>query len=147
MSNASCAQGLIQSGEVQAHRFRGWLVAETDMRRLNAIVLLAVMAVAPMAVAQSNPPTKPSTQTQAKPPVPGEEPSAGYNVNVAPDPSATAMADPGTAAEFGSPSVTDSPSSPMPFAASWPPIKPGEKRPSWVKKAPAKPATQPPPPR
>ncbi|HEY2483205.1 MAG TPA: hypothetical protein VGI30_13565 [Caulobacteraceae bacterium] len=76
-------------------------------------------------------------------PAPGETPqnlnpsSATTTVTVAPDPAATSMADPQSAAQFGSPSAVDSPSSPMPNPNGWPPIKPSAKRPSWVKKAPA----------
>jgi hypothetical protein len=119
------------------------------MRGLIAAIALAALTATSGAAAQtaSTAPVKPSTHKPVKNPTPSDEPSAGYAVSVAPDKSATAMADPGSAAEFGSPSVTDSPSSPMPNPNAWPPIRPSAKRPDWVKKAPPEPAKTPPPPR
>ena len=117
------------------------------MRALLTTIALAAIMAASGASAQTNSLAQPSGQKTVKNPTPSDEPSAGYSVSVEPDKSATAMADPGSAAEFGSPSVTDSPSSPMPNPASWPAMHPSAKRPNWVKKAPpatAKP-TQPPP--
>lgn len=106
------------------------------MNRILAAIVLASLAAGP-ALAQSSPVAAPA---------PGETPqnlnpsSATTTVTVAPDPAATAMADPQSAAQFGSPSAVDSPSSPMPNPKGWPAIKPSAKRPSWVKKAPATPA-------
>jgi len=111
------------------------------MRRL--VVGLGLAAIASVAMAQSSP--------VAAPP-PGEPVAHNLNspdsttiVTVAPDPSATPMADPQSAAQFGSPSAVDSPSSPMPNPMAWPTPKPSAKRPPWVKKAPnaAPPSTKP----
>jgi hypothetical protein len=96
--------------------------------------------------AQTNPDSgKPTSHKAVKSPTPSDEPSAGYAVSVEPDKSATAMADPGSAAEFGSPSATGSPSLPMPMTV--PPIQRTAKRPGWVKKAPPAPENPAPPPR
>lgn len=117
------------------------------MRVLITTIALAALAAASGVAAQTSPPARPTSQKAVKTPTPPDEPSAGYSVTVEPDKSATAMADPGSAAEYGSPSVTDSPSSPMPNPASWPPMHPSAKRPPWVKKAPpatAKPSEPPP---
>lgn len=103
------------------------------MNRVLIAVILASLTGGPV-LAQSSPVAAPA---------PGETPqnlnpaSATTTVTVAPDPSATAMADPQSAAQFGSPSAVDSPSSPMPNPNGWPAIKPSAKRPPWVKKAPA----------
>jgi hypothetical protein len=64
-------------------------------------------------------------------------------VMVTPDPSATSMADPQSAREYGSPSAVDSPSSPMPDPNGWPTPRKSAKRPKWVQKAPAKDQTSP----
>ncbi|HEV7156899.1 MAG TPA: hypothetical protein VGN38_00905 [Caulobacteraceae bacterium] len=108
----------------------------------SIVVGLGLAVLASSAVAQSSPVASP----------PAGEPVA-HNLNppdsptvvmVVPDPSATAMADPQSAAQFGSPSAVDSPSSPMPNPMAWPAVKPSAKRPPWVKKAPN--AAPPPPP-
>lgn len=105
------------------------------MRRF--VVGFGLAAIASMAMAQSSPVAAP----------PAGEPVA-HNLNspdsttvltVAPDPSATPMADPQSAAQFGSPSAVDSPSSPMPNPTAFPPVKRSAKRPPWVQKAPAGP--------
>ena len=116
------------------------------MRMLLSTIALAALVAVSGAAAQSNPPARPTSQKPVRNPTPSDEPSAGYTVTVEPDKAATAMADPGSAAEFGSPSATESPSSPMPNPAAWPPIHASAKRPNWVKKAPPATATPPQPP-
>jgi hypothetical protein len=129
---------------------------EADMRPKLAILAALTALAGPAALAQSNGPPPGSAPA---PPGPGQAsapdrfvqpPDAmvgGYAVSVAPDPAATSMSDPGSAAEYGSPSVTDSPSSPMAFQAGWPPIRQTPKRPKWVKTAPSEPKAAEPPPR
>jgi hypothetical protein len=132
----------------EQNRHEGWRqVLETDMRGLITAIALVALTATSSAMAQtaSTAPLKPSSQKPVKNPTPSDEPSGGYAVSVAPDRSATAMADPGSAAEFGSPSVTDSPSSPMPNPNAWPTIHRSAKRPDWVKKAPPEAKTPPPP--
>ena len=114
------------------------------MAKIFAVLVVAGVFATSTVVAQSSPVAAPE---------PGEAPanlnssSSTTMVTVAPDPSATAMADPQSAAEFGSPSAVDSPSSAMPNPSAWPAIKPSAKRPNWVKKAPPseKDRTVPPP--
>ncbi|HEY5288949.1 MAG TPA: hypothetical protein VIJ59_02830 [Caulobacteraceae bacterium] len=115
------------------------------MRNLAFAVMLMVSA-APV-LAQQSPVAAPPTGVPDANPIPGAS-SDTTTVTVQPDASATPMADPQSAAEFGSPSAVDSPSSAMPNAAAWPTIRPSAKRPSWVKKAPpsnAPPSTDQPP--
>jgi len=114
------------------------------MAKIFAVLAVTGVFAASTVMAQSSPVAAPE---------PGEAPanlnssSSTTMVTVAPDPSATAMADPQSAAEFGSPSAVDSPSSAMPNPNAWPAIKPSAKRPNWVKKAPPseKDRTLPPP--
>jgi hypothetical protein len=109
------------------------------MRIIGLMLIAGAVIAAPAAFAQSSPiAAPPEGQPEGQPsstPIPGAS-SDTTTVTIAPDPSATAMADPQSAAQFGSPSAVDSPSSPMPFPAGWPAIKPSAKRPNWVKKAP-----------
>lgn len=103
------------------------------MAKIVIVLVVAGVFAASTVIAQSSPVAAPE---------PGEAPanlnssSSTTTVTVAPDPSATSMADPQSAAQFGSPSAVDSPSSAMPNPMSWPAIKPSAKRPNWVKKAP-----------
>ena len=95
---------------------------------------LALAALAPEAIAQSSPVAAPPAGEVAAHTL---NPSSDTtSVTVAPDRSATAMADPQSAAEFGSPSAVDTPSSAMPHPGAWPTIRQSAKRPSWLKKAP-----------
>jgi hypothetical protein len=103
------------------------------MAKIFIVLVVTGVFAASTVMAQSSPVAAPE---------PGEVPanlnssSSTTSVTMAPDPSATSMADPQSAAEFGSPSAVDSPSSAMPNPNSWPAIKPSAKRPNWVKKAP-----------
>ena len=115
------------------------------MRRQFTAIALAALVGASGAAAQTSPDSAAKPSKTVKNPAPSDEPSAGYSVSVVPDKSATAMADPGSAAEFGSPSATGSPGQPMPMAV--PPIERTAKRPAWVKKAPPTSETPAPPPR
>jgi hypothetical protein len=104
------------------------------MRRIVIALAVASVAVGPSVMAQSSPVAAPPPGEPVAHNLNSSSPST--SVFVAPDPSATAMADPQSAAEFGSPSAVDTPGSPMPNPQSWPAIKPSAKRPNWVKKAP-----------
>lgn len=104
------------------------------MPRILGLALTATLAASGV-LAQSSPVAAPPPGEPAAHNLNPSSPST--TVTVAPDPSATSMADPQSAAEFGSPSAVDSPSTAMPNPAAWPAIKPSAKRPNWVKKAPS----------
>ncbi|HEY1449070.1 MAG TPA: proteophosphoglycan 5 [Caulobacteraceae bacterium] len=110
------------------------------------VVALVLVSLATSATAQKSPVAAPPPGQPAA--AQNLNPGSSTTVTVAPDPAATAMADPQSAAEFGSPSAVDSPSTAMPNPAAWPTPKPSAKRPNWVKKAPSTAADQkaPPPP-
>jgi len=109
--------------------------------RLPIIVLAAALS-AFAAQAQQSPVSAPPANEPAVNPIPGLS-SEHTTVTIAPDPSATPMADPQSAAIYGSPSAVDSPGSPMPNTAAWPTPQPSAKRPKWLQKAPPPPPAQP----
>ncbi|HEY1559302.1 MAG TPA: hypothetical protein VGF71_00265 [Caulobacteraceae bacterium] len=112
------------------------------MSKITLIIALGVVLAAPIAWAQQSPVATPPPGEPAANPIPDLS-NDRTTVMVTPDPSATSMADPQSAAEYGSPSAVDSPSSPMPDPNGWPTPRPSAKRPKWVKKAPA--SVEPPP--
>jgi len=99
------------------------------------LTLTSTLTLAAPAMAQQSSVSAPPAGDSDSHPLPGVSTDT-TSVTVVPDRSATPMADPQSAAEFGSPSAVDSPSSPMPNAASWPTPTPGAKRPKWLQKAP-----------
>lgn len=115
------------------------------MTKTVLAIVVGLTLAAPGAWAQQGPSAAPPPDESAPNPIPDLS-TDRTTVFVTPDPSATAMADPQSAAEYGSPSAVDSPSSPMPDPAGWPTPKPSAKRPKWVQKAPASGAAPPPPP-
>lgn len=115
---------------------------------MNKTVLVIVMGLAltaPAAWAQKSPVAAPPPGEPAANAIPDLS-TDRTTVMITPDPSATSMADPQSAAEYGSPTAVDSPSSPMPDPAGWPTPKPSAKRPKWVQKAPAREPSPPPTP-
>jgi len=111
---------------------------------LTLTLASALMLAAPAMAQQSSVSAPPAGEPESHP-LPGVSTDT-MSVTVVPDRSATPMADPQSAAEFGSPSAVDSPGSPMPNAAGWPTPTPSAKRPKWLQTAPdAKPQTPPPP--
>jgi hypothetical protein len=112
--------------------------------RLPIIALSAVVA-ASAAHAQQSAISAPPPNEPAAHPIPDLS-SEHTTVTIAPDPSATPMADPQSAAIYGSPTAVE-PGSPMPNTAAWPTPQPSARRPSWLKKAvappPAEPSNQP----
>jgi hypothetical protein len=115
------------------------------MTKITLAITLGIVLAAGCAFAQKSPVAAPAPGEPAANPIPSLS-SDRTTVLVTPDPSATSMADPQSAAEYGSPSAVDSPSSPMPDPAGWPTPKPSGKRPKWVQKAPAEEKTPSPPP-
>lgn len=116
------------------------------MKKTVLAIAFGLTLAASAASAQKSPVAAPDPGEPAANPIPDLS-TDRTTVLITPDPSATSMADPQSAAEFGSPSAVDSPSSPMPDPNGWPTPKPSAKRPKWVQKAPAKNAeAQPPPP-
>lgn len=113
------------------------------MSKITLVIAAAAVLAAPIATAQQSPVSTPPPGEPAANPIPDLS-NDRTTVMVAPDPSATSMADPQSAAEYGSPTAVDSPSSPMPDPNGWPTPRPSAKRPKWVKKAPA--SVEPPPP-
>ncbi|HEY1414835.1 MAG TPA: hypothetical protein VGF42_02995 [Caulobacteraceae bacterium] len=112
------------------------------MSKFTLVIALGAVLAAPLAWAQKSPVATPPPGEPAANPIPSLS-NDRTTVMVTPDPSATSMADPQSAAEHGSPTAVDSPSSPMPNPNGWPTPKPNAKRPKWVKKAPA--SVKPPP--
>jgi hypothetical protein len=108
------------------------------------IIALAAALSAFAAQAQQSPASPPPQYNEPEVhPIPGLS-SEHTTVTIAPDPSATPMADPQSAAEYGSPSAVESPGSPMPNTSAWPTPQASAKRPKWLKKAPtAAPAAPP----
>jgi hypothetical protein len=111
------------------------------MLKTAAAIAIGALISAPAAFSQETPPPDEVTPSAPAPDVPVNHPLPGVSsdttsVMVAPDPSTTGMVDPQAADEFGSPSAVESPGAPMPYAGSWPAMKPSAKRPKWVQKAP-----------
>ena len=106
------------------------------MLKTMLAVAFGLALATPVVWAQESPVSTPPPGEPAANPIPSLS-SDRTTVMITPDPSATSMADPQSAAEYGSPTAVDSPSSPMPDPAGWPTPKPSAKRPKWVKKAPA----------
>lgn len=115
--------------------------------RLPIIALAAALSAFSVQAQQSSGSTPPAYSEPEVHPIPGLS-SERTTVTINPDPSATPMADPQSAAIYGSPSAVESPGSPMPNASAWPTPQPSAKRPKWLPKAPpappAEPAGQPP---
>ena len=102
------------------------------------IIALAAALSAFAAQAQQSPVSAPPANEPAVNPIPSLS-TEHTTVTIAPDPSATSMADPQSAAMFGSPSAVGSPSSPMPNPSAWPTPQASARRPKWLQKAPPPP--------
>jgi hypothetical protein len=100
-----------------------------------AAVLTAFGAEAQQSAITAPPPNEPEAH-----PIPSLS-SEKNTVMITPDPSATSMADPQSAAIYGSPTAVE-PGSPMPNAMAWPTPQPSAKRPKWLQKAPPPPPAQ-----
>ena len=114
------------------------------MPKITLVIAFATLLAAPIAWAQQSPVSTPPPGEPAANPIPDLS-NDRTTVMVAPDPTATSMADPQSAAEYGSPTAVDSPSTAMPDPNGWPTPRPSAKRPKWVKKAPASEAPPPEP--
>ncbi|MGH7025622.1 MAG: hypothetical protein ACREEB_18830 [Caulobacteraceae bacterium] len=102
---------------------------------LKVCLALALAMSCSAALAQQSPVSAPPAGEPDANPIPPLS-SPNTTVTVQPDKSATPMADPQSAAIYGSPSAVETPSSPMPNPNAWPTPTGGMKRPNWVKKAP-----------
>ena len=104
------------------------------------IIALAAALTAFAAQAQQSAISAPPPNEPAAHPIPSLSTDRN-TVLITPDPSATSMADPQSAAMFGSPTAVE-PGSPMPNALGWPTPQPSARRPKWLQKAPPPPPAE-----